>query len=71
MHFCVMFVMRSATQPKMTAAALLWKYNVQYQQRAYISIFSLRKKCTSNFATRNLVLLPGSKSLLPLKKMNF
>ena len=23
--------MRSATQPKMTAAALLWKYNVQYQ----------------------------------------
>ena len=69
MHFLVMFVMRSATQPKMTAAALLWKYNVQYQ---YIS---LRKKCTSNFATRKLVLLPGlapgSKSLLPPKQMNF
>ena len=34
-----------------------------------ISIFSLRKKCTSNFDTRKLVLLPGlapgSKSLLP------
>ena len=46
-----MFVMRSATQPKTTAAALLWKYNLRY-------IFSLRKKCTSNFATTKFVLLP-------------
>ena len=30
MHFCVMFVMRSATQPKTTVAALLWKYNLLY-----------------------------------------
>ena len=31
MHLCVMFVMRSATQPKMTVGAVLWKYNLQYQ----------------------------------------
>ena len=30
MHFCIMFVMQSVTQPKTTAAALLWKYNLQY-----------------------------------------
>ena len=40
-----------------------------------IRIFSLRKKCTSNFATRKLVLLPGlapgSKRLLPPKKNEF
>ena len=39
------------------------------------SIYSLRKKCTCNFATTKLVLLPGlapgSKSLLPPRKMNF
>ena len=31
MYILVMFVMRSATQPKTTAAALLLKYNLQYQ----------------------------------------
>ena len=40
-----------------------------------ISIFSLRKTCTYNFATTKLVLLPvvapGSKSLLPPKKKEF
>ena len=30
MHFCAMFVMRSATQPKTSVAALLWKYNLHY-----------------------------------------
>ena len=38
-------------------------------------LFSLRKKCRYNFATTKLVLLPGlapgSKGLLPPKKMNF
>ena len=53
MHFCVMFVMQSFTQPKTTAAL----------------------KCTYNFATTKLVLLPGlelgSKCLLPPKKNEF
>ena len=69
MHFCVMFVMRSDIQPKTTAAALLWKYNLQYQ---YIFI---AQKMYVNFATTKLILLPGlvpgSKSVLPPEKMNF
>ena len=47
MHCCVMFVLRSVTQPKTTAAALLWKYN-------FISIFSLRKN------VRTILLLQNS-----------
>ena len=44
-------------------------------QFTVISIFSLRKNCTYNFATTTLVLLPGhasgSKSLLLPKKNEF
>ena len=69
-HFCVMFVTRSATQPKKTMAAV-----VEIQFTVLISIFSLRKQFTYNFVTTKFVLLPGlahgSKSLLPPKKMHF
>ena len=46
--------------------------DVEIQFTVLSSIFSLHKKCTYNFATTKLVLLPGlapgSKSLLPPKK---
>ena len=68
--FCVMFVMRSATQPKTTRSSSV--VEIQFTVSVYFHCVKNVCRPTYNFATTKLVLLPGlgpgSKSLLPPKK---